>query len=378
VSKEGASFPYRSLIRRVYTKLGWLFIFTVLVPSSLAGVYYGAVASDAFVSESRFIIRSPQRAAQGGLGALLQGTVFSRSQDDTHSVHDYIRSRDALREVDTQLEFREKFSRHSVDLISRFPGLSVDDSFEALHRYYMKHVVVDFDPTSSISVLRVRAFDPQHAQAINDLLLKLGERLVNNLNTRSRQDLIETAEIEVKVAEERARAAALALSGFRREGNVYDPDRQSAIQLQAVAKLQEELMGVEMQVRQLRQVTPNNPQLPVLESRAKSLTQAITDAAAKVTGKGSSLASKAPAYDRLALEKIFADRQLSTALASLESARSEAQRKQLYLERLVQPNLPDESVEPRRLRSFISVLAASLIAWALITLVIASIREHTD
>jgi capsular polysaccharide transport system permease protein len=350
----------------------------VVLPSAVAAAYYGLVASDAFISESRFIVRSPQRSTPSGLGALLQGTVFSRSQDDTHAVHDYIRSRDALREVEGQLHFKALFSHEQVDRLSRFPGLSLDDSFEALHRYYMKQVVVDFDTTSSISVLRVRAFNPEDARAINDLLLSLGERLVNNLNNRSRQDLIKTAELEVKAAEDRAKSAAQALSGFRKDGNVYDPDRQSALQLQAVGKLQEELMGVELQTRQLRQVAPNNPQLPLLESRAKVLRQSIEDESAKVTGRGGSLAGKAPAYDRLALEKLFADRQLTTALASLESARSEAQRKHLYLERLVQPNLPDMSVEPRRLRSFLSVLAASLIAWALVVLVIAAVREHAD
>jgi len=48
------------------------------------------LASDVYISESRFVVKNPQRSAQTGLGALLQGTAFSRSQDDTYSVHDYI------------------------------------------------------------------------------------------------------------------------------------------------------------------------------------------------------------------------------------------------------------------------------------------------
>jgi len=95
-------------------------------------------------------------------------------------------------------------------------------------------------------------------------------------------------------------------------------------------------------------------------------------------GKGSGLSAKSPVFDRLTLEKTFADRQLGGALAALDTARSEATRKQLYLERLVQPNLPDNALEPRRLRSILTVLVVGLVLWGVLSLVAASVREHTD
>jgi capsular polysaccharide transport system permease protein len=97
-----------------------------------------------------------------------------------------------------------------------------------------------------------------------------------------------------------------------------------------------------------------------------------------VTGDSHSLSAKSASYDRFLLEKGFADRQLATALVSLESAKSEAVRKQLYLERLVQPNLPDKAMEPRRLRSVLTVLLLGLIAWGVISLLVASVKEHTE
>ena len=75
---------------------------TVIIPTVLAIIYYGLIASDVYISESRFVVRSPQRQTQTGLGALLQGTGFARSQDDTYSVHDFVLSRDALKELDDQ------------------------------------------------------------------------------------------------------------------------------------------------------------------------------------------------------------------------------------------------------------------------------------
>ena len=353
--------------------------FTVIIPTALAVIYFGLIASDVYISESRFVVRSPQRQAQPGLvGALLQGTGFSRSQDDTYSVHDFIMSRDALKELDQQVGVRKSFSAGTVDFINRFPGWDFDSSFEALYRYYRNRVTVDYDTVSSITVLHVRAYTAEDAKNINDLLLKMGERLVNNLNDRSRQDLIKSAEQEVQLAEEKAKVAALGLSGFRSKQSIFDPDKQSAIQLQGVSKLQEELIATETQLAQMQKVSPNNPQVSSLRSRTESLRSAISVETSKVTGGGASLTSKSAAFERFSLDRAFAEKQLASAMTSLELARSEAQRKQLYLERLVQPNLPDKAVEPRRIRSIFMVLALGLILWGVISLLVASVREHVD
>ena len=367
-----------SRLKRALRRFNGLFALTVLLPTLASGVYFGAIASDVYISESRFLVRNPQRPQNSGLGALLQGTAFSRAQDDTYSVHDYIRSRDALRELDDKLGLRRAFTSEDIDFLNRFPGIDPDDSFEALHRYYQKHVGIVYDSVSSISILQVRAYTAEDAKRVNELLLEMGERLVNNMNIRARRDLIQVAENEVKVAEQRARDAAAALSGFRADRSVLDPNQQGALQLQGVLKLREELLVAQNQLDQVRQVSPENPQIPSLESRVKAIEKAISDENARVLGRAGGLVSKSPAFDRLVLDKAFADRQLAAALAALDQARSEAQRKQLYLERLVQPHLPDNAVEPRRVRSVVTVFVLGLVAWGVLSLVVAGVREHTD
>ena len=179
-------------------------------------------------------------------------------------------------------------------------------------------------------------------------------------------------------SEERAKTAAVALAAFRTDRGVFDPDRQGALGLQGVAKLREELLSARSQLAQVRQVSPSNPQIASLEQRVATLEREVGAESARVTGREGSLSSKSPVYDRLTLERVFADRQLASALTALESARSEAARKQLYLERLVQPNTPDQAMEPRRLRSIFVVFALGLVAWGVLSLVVAGVREHTD
>jgi capsular polysaccharide transport system permease protein len=314
----------------------------------------------------------------GFVGAILQGSGLTHSQDDTYSVHDYILSRDALRELDTEIGVRKAFTKKSVDPINRFPGLYWDNSFERLYLYYAKHVDVDYDPASSISTLTVRAFTAQDAQRINDLLLQMSERLVNTLNERSRQDLLHYAQDEVKASTDKATAAAVALFEYRSKHEIFAPDQQAVLQLEGVAKIQEELVSTEAQLAQLRKLSPSNPQIIGLESRAETLRHAIGTEAAKVTSANGSFSARAPNFERLTVESDFADKQLGVALADLETARNEALRQQLYLDRLVQPSLPDKAMEPRRLRSVFTVFLVGLIVWGVSSLVTAAIREHSD
>ena len=356
-----------------------VFLLTVALPTCVAVIYYGLIASDVYISESRFLVRSPQQHMQSGLFTeFLQGTGISRSEDDTYSVRDFIISRDALKQLNDKLDLRRSYSSKDIDWLGRFPTFGWDASFESLYRYYGKRVGVDYDPVSSISVLTVEAYTARDAQSINQMLLDMSEQLVNSLNDRSRHDLMHFAEDEVKIATERSREASLALLDFRSKQSVFEPDKQAAIQLEGVAKLQEELVSTEAELAQVTKLSPSNPQIVGLESRVQTLRAAISAEASKVTGGGSSLSVHASSFERLELESEFAAKQLGSALAALETARSEAARQQLYLERLVQPNLPDKALEPRRARSVFTVFVLSLIVWGVVSLVLASVREHTD
>ena len=360
-------------------RVNLLFLATVVVPTTLAILYFGLIASDIFISESRFVVRSPQRAVSApGLGTLLQGAGFSRSQDDSYTVHDYIHSRDALRELERQFGVSKAYGSPKVDLFSRFGGLDWDNSFENLHRYYRKRVTVDLDSLSSISTLRTSAFTADDAYHYNEKLLEMSEKLVNQLNERGRMDLVRFAAAEVDEAEKKARAATLAVAAFRSDKSVFDPERQSAIQLQGVSKLQDELIATKTQLAQVRALSRDNPQIPALHKRMETLQREVELETAKVAGGERSLSNKSAEYERLALERGLAEKQLAAALSSLEQARNEAQRKQLYLERIVQPSKPDVAVEPRRIRTVLATLLLGLVAWGILTMLIAGIREHQD
>ena len=374
--KNNSLFAHR-IIERIKT-MNRLFLLTVALPTLISSIYFGLIASDVYISESRFVVRSPQHQTNTGLGALLQGSGFSRSQDDTYTVHDFIFSRDALKKLDDQFAIGKAFASRHVDIFSRLGGLDWDNSFEGLYRYYQKHVTVDLDTLSSIATLSVSAYTPEDAYQLNAKLLDMSESLVNQLNERGRQDMIRFAATEVAAAEQKVKAAALAVSDFRNLKGVFDPEKQSAMQLQQVSKLQDELMATKIQLAQIRTLTQDNPQIPALQKQLETLKSEIASETAKVAGGDRSLSNKSAEYERLALERGFAEKQLAAALASLEQAHNDAQRKQLYLERIVQPSKPDVALEPRRIRNVFATFVIGLIAWGILTMLLAGIREHQD
>lgn len=169
------------------------FFFLVVIPTLLAGVYFGLVASDIYVSESRFVVRSQDKEAQSGLGALLQGTGFTHSEDSVYVVRDFMQSRDALGQLEKELNVSAMFGAKSVDLVSRFNPLGVDPSFENLYKYYSRRTDIDVDSTSGITTLTVNTFTDSSAYAINGALLAAAERLVNKMNARMQSDLVAAA-----------------------------------------------------------------------------------------------------------------------------------------------------------------------------------------
>lgn len=355
-----------------------LLLTTTLIPTALAILYFGLIASDVYISESRFVVRSPERQSSSPLGLIFKGAGFSKAQDDSYTVQDYVLSRDALKALNDELKIKEAYSSSAVDMFSRFAGLDWDDSLEAFHQYYQKKVNVQLDSSSSITTLTVRAFTPDAAQGINQRLVELAESLVNKLNERGRQDMIRFASDEVAEAQLKAKAAALALSQYRNAKGVIDPEKQSAIPLQQVAKLQDELIATRSQVMQLERLAKDNPQLPVLRQRVGLLESEIAAETNRVAGGEKSLAGKAAEFQRLALEKEFSDKMLASAMSTLEQAKNEAQRKQLYLERIVLPNKPDRAMEPRRVRGIVATLAVGLVLFAVLTMLFAGMREHLD
>lgn len=353
-----------------------LFVLFVLVPFAISVIYFGFLASPVYISESRYVVRSPEQQSASPLGMVLSGAGFSNAGEEAYAAKAFVESRDALKAINKDGAFQAAYTRADISLFDRFDPLGISGSFEDLYKLYGRYVRVESDVTTAISTLTVRAYSAEDARRINEQLLVMSENTINRMNQRGRDDMIRFAQFEVDEAQQRARQAGLSLAAYRNREGVVDPEMQASAQMAMISKLQDDVIATQTQLNQLRAFTPRNPQIPMLENRLQTLTRAIRQQMGSLAGGDRSLADSAVQYQKLFLEKGFADKQLGGALASLQEARNEARRQQVYVERIAQPNLPDAPLEPRKLRGILATLALGFVAWGIASMLVAGVKEH--
>jgi capsular polysaccharide transport system permease protein len=355
------------------------FLVAVVLPVLFSAIYYFGIASDQYVSESRFAIRAPnQRAAQTtSFANLIQSTGLSSGQEQSNQVIDFVRSRSALTTLEKELRVKKTYGSPSVDFLSRFPRIWEDNAFEDLFDYYKTKIEISRDTDTGLVVLRTIAFSPKDAAAINTVLLKQSELLVNRLNENARTKAISEAEDRVVEAQARVNRAFEAVSDYRSKSRLVEPLKEATGVVEIANRLIVERAALEAQLSTVRQVTPDHPSIPVLREQIASLTREIERQNERLVGSGSSTISrKLPDYDALILEQELAAELLMLSQTSLEQARTEALKQQFYLERVVEPNVPDLPEYPKALKSVLTILGFALCLYFIVWMFVVGILEH--
>ncbi|MCW2396660.1 MULTISPECIES: capsule biosynthesis protein [unclassified Sphingobium] len=354
------------------------FLLMVALPTLLAALYYGLIASDIFISESRFVIKSPdqKRSQMSTLANLMQTTGISGGQAQTSEVLTFVHSRDALQALEKKIDIRDKYSTPQADFISRFPSPFADNSFENLFKYYSQVVDARIDMETGTATIKVEAFTPQDAYVINRELLDLSEALVNRLNSRVQSKGIIEAQKQVELATQRAKNARIALSQFRNTQELIDPAKQAGGVLEIANTMIGQRAALQAQLDSMARLTPNNPSIPAIRSRINAISVQIASQDSRVVGNSSGIASKLGGYEDLLVEQEFATDSLTAANAALVQARAESQRQQFYLERIVDPNIPDKPLLPKRFLNVLIVFAAALCLYFIAWMIMIGVLEH--
>ncbi|WP_088183175.1 Wzz/FepE/Etk N-terminal domain-containing protein [Sphingobium sp. Z007] len=380
---EGEATPVDESTSRRSSILAWVkkrrwFVALVILPTLLAALYYGFFAADIYVSESHFVIKSPdqKRSQVSTLANLVQTTGLSAGQEQTNEVITYVRSRDALRALEKNPGIGQKFMSSRADVIARFPGIFSSPNFESLYKYYDKMVDARFDSDTGTAVIKVKAFEAIDAYQINKRLLELSEGLVNQLNSRAQSNGIAEAQRQVELATTRARAARIALAQYRNTQALIDPTRQASGVLDISNTMIGERAALQAQLSTMQRLTPNNPSIPALRNRINAISEQVASQDSRVVGSDTGIASKMGGYENLLVEQEFSTENLNAANAALVQARAGAQRQQFYLERVVDPNLPDMPLLPKRLLNVLIVAAAAVSLYFIAWMFMIGVVEH--
>ena len=352
------------------------FLIMVGIPTALTGTYYGLVASDIFVSETRYAIRTGEQApATGLLASVLGPTATTGAGDDASIVRDYILARDMLDELNRRLDLRGHYSEDGVDPFSRLPSDATEEEFL---EYYREQVEVEVEVGTDITVLKVRAFEPDTAQTIASEIIELSERLVNRMSERITDDTLRFARRELGQAEALVRQTNQAVTQFRNESRSIDPGEETAAVLSIITALEGQLAGAKAELLETEIVMHSDSvQVRTLRNRVAALTQQVESERARLASEsGSALTRLIDGYAPLLLDQELAQHRYTSALTSLEVARADAQRKQRYLIPFVKPALPDEAIEPERFKNTLIVLFAASLIYGIGALMLASVYDH--
>ena len=364
-------------VGRFFHSINIWFWAIVGLPTLVAGVYFFAIASDLYSSEAKFIVRSPKAVQTTPMGALMQSAGLARAYDDTAAVQDYVMTRDAVRKLEKQNDLRTVLSRPEGDFVTRFPGILFwRQDFESLFWHYGWFVSVETDTTTGVTALIAKAYRPEDAQMIANALLNYSEELVNELNDRARRDALQVAQREVDRAEQRIAEIQGDLTAYRVKQKMLDPKSSSAAVLEVIGQMNSALANARTQLGELLNNSPSSPQIPLVKTRIAQLDKLIAEERGKLSGETGSVVSTLTEYERLDVQRQLAERALASAFTSLEAARIEAQRQQLYLETIAQPNLADYPLYPKRALAFAMVLVSCLIVYGIAWLLVVSAREH--
>ncbi len=357
------------------------FLGTAVLPIILAALYFFVIASDQYVSEARFIVRKANGEQGSPLGGLLQTAGLAPTQENAAAVEDFLLSRDAVKAIEHKAGdgpgLRTILARPEADFINRFPRAIGGDSFEQLYKRFEDFVTVKLDSASGITTMKVSAFRADDAHAMATALLAAGEGLVNQLNDRAERDLLALARSEVERAEQEVLASQARITAYRQGNQLLDPQSGATPMIELVGKLSADLAASQAQLSQLQASSPESPQIAPLRTRVTALQTQLDREKERITGSGGgSVATKMSGYERLYLQRQFADKALTSAMSSLEQARVKAQRERIYIEQIVKPNLADYPLYPRRLFAFLVTAATILMVYGIARLVSASVKEH--
>lgn len=367
-----------------YRVASWLwvkrwFLMIVVVPMLICAGYLYLFAADQYESEAHFIVHSAAStpAQSSGLGGLLGLTSSSSAENNAGMVADYLQSHDAVNALQRQMDLIAMFRRPEADAFSELG--SANPTPENLLKYYLSHVEVKFNQETGIATLTARAFTPQDSYRINKTLLALGEQRVNEMNTRSYNDSVSMARQQLNEAENGVADIQSRMTAFRQTGSDLDPQGSGEAQIHMVSTLEMELSTTRAQLNAMRSlINSSSPQFVAMAARVRALEAEVAGQSAKMTGAGAgtTIAKNLGGYEDLKIRQDFAAKRYDAAAADLEKARADAQRQQLYVVRIVEPNMPVKALYPQRLRVLITLAVALLLAYGIGWLIIAGVREH--
>lgn len=355
------------------------FLLCVVAPVAVAAWYLWSVADDQFASTVGFSVRKEETtSAVELLGGITE--LSGSSSSDTDILYEFIQSQKLVSTLDAQLGLEEIWSKPVDDPVFAYDP---EGTIEDLLSYWKRMVRVSYDTSGGLIEVRVLAFTAEDATRIAEGIFEESSKMINELSAIAREDAVSYARDELAASVERLKQAREAVTRFRNEKQIVDPTVDIQTQAGLLGTLQGQLAEALIEVDLLSDTArANDPRVAQAQRRVGVIQARIDEERRKlgISGDGSEnrevFANIVGEYERLIVDREFAEQTYVSALAARDVAQAEALRKSRYLAAHVQPTLAERAEYPRR-EVMIGLFALFVfLVWAITLLVAYSLRDR--
>jgi capsular polysaccharide transport system permease protein len=367
-----------AMIERRHWGLMISFLVVAVLPIVFSAIYLWGIARDQYASTVAFSIRKEE--VQSSLGLLGSISKLSGSGGDAQVLYEFIRSQELVATIDKKLDLRRIYSVGWPDdiVFSYDPDGTVED----LLRHWKRKVNITYDSGSSLMTLQVLAFSAEDATAIANEILDESTRMINALSADAREDATRYARAEVDRSVERLKQARSELTAFRLRTRIVDPQADLQGQMGVLNSLQAQLADSLVELDLLRgsareddpRIQQASRRIEVIESRLASEREKFGEGGQGPSGED--YATLVADFERLTVDREFAETTYRAALVSYDAALAEAQRKSLYLAAYIQPTKAERSDFPSRWTLLGLTAFFILMAWSIGVLLYYSVRDR--
>ena len=372
--KAGFNNVKTGVAKNYYTRTFTLF---VILPTLIAAIYYLFIASDVYVSQSKYSVNVESQNVGGGsaLGGLLPSIGLTANNIEAGVAEAYIASYTILDKLVKEAKIKEVFSNPKADFFAR---LKQGANQEELYDYYTGAVKTEFDLNTGVTTLKVHAFSAEEARDLNQKILDSTEDFINKMSDRMQEDSLQFAEKQLKESEDLIAENNREISDFRNKNKNFDPVISAKNVVGIGAKLEQELAKTQAELADLRNYAKeNNPRLEALKMKVSAMQSQINSETGKLAGDDTPpLAWLTQQYEALLMQKEFAAKRYEIAIKTYELEKVNSAKKKKYLLRIEEPTMLDIASEPERFMGILKVFICALISYTFGGLIIAGIKDH--
>ncbi|MCX8996205.1 capsule biosynthesis protein [Rhizobiaceae bacterium BDR2-2] len=352
------------------------FVVTVILPFVASILYFAFIASDQYIAETRFAVRS---LAEGQNSDSVDSSILSMSTmpQDGFIVTNFIHSSEILDRLENKINYRRMFTQDGIDYLSRFDK---DESKERFLKYWANQVMTYIDGPSGIITLKTRTFSPDDSKALASAILVESEALINELSERAQRDMIARFRAELDRTTGHYRAALEAMRSFQNASGLLTPEARATETGTLLTGLLAQKLELETRLFVLKESnaesSPAHQQLVLASQNLEIQIDKLKQDLAGDSDSAANVASVIRDFSRIETDRRVAESLYEAARKNLEMAQAEALRKGLYLVVFVPPTVPEESLYPHRVSTPLLLLLALAVAWLTGALMWASIEDH--